>query len=369
MITILKVVGCALGLWAVVLLWPAFLLFLVSIVLAVTLHPTIVWMEGRRIPRSLGVIFVAAVAVALVVVFFVFLLPPLTTQMTHLAQDLPNLRARVLGRIPVRYPAIQGFVGELFAWPSSFKPGAMLERSFAWGQSAVSGVVTGVIVLVVTLYLLLDGKSLYAWLLAFVPRTYREKLATTMEEVSDVVHAYVRGQLLAAFLFGVFTVVLLTILGVPAAVPLAVIAGVCDIIPVLGILLAIVPAVLLALTISPTTAFVVLVAYLAYHLFETYFLLPRIYGSKLRISTLSVLLALIVGGRLQGIIGAMLVLPVVAAYPIIERHWLGGYLRSRVLTDHQALADAAETGNEVAIDVAIETVLSGEKHASEGTTT
>jgi predicted PurR-regulated permease PerM len=281
--------------------------------------------------------------------------------MTRLAGDLPDLRSRVSLRIPERYPAVQGLVRELFEWPSSFKPAVILERSFAWGQSAIANVVTAGIVLVVTLYLLLDGKSLYAWLLAFVPRTHREKLATTMDEVSDVVHAYVRGQLLAALLFAVFTVALLSILRVPAAVPLAVIAGVCDIIPVLGILLAIVPAVVLALTVSPTTAFVALLAYLGYHLFETYFLLPRIYGAKLRISTLSVLLALIVGGRLQGIIGAVLVLPVVAAYPIIERHWLGGYLQPRVLTDHQALAAAAETGSEVAID----TVLLGEKHASE----
>ena len=55
----------------------------------------------------------------------------------------------------------------------------MLERSFAWGQSALSGLVAAAIVLVLTLYLLLDGKSLYAWLLAFVPRSHREKLATT----------------------------------------------------------------------------------------------------------------------------------------------------------------------------------------------
>ena len=79
-------------------------------------------------------------------------------------------------------------------------------------------------------------------------------------------------------------------------------------------------------------------------------------------STLSVLLALLVGGRLQGIIGALLVLPLVAAYPIIERHWLGGFLHARVLTDHKALAKAAESGSDVAID----TVISGEKHASEG---
>src|SRR5436305_9890361 len=95
---------------------------------------------------------------------------------------------------------------------------------------------------------------------------------------------------------------------------------------------------------------------------EDVMLLPRIYGNKLKISTLSVLLALLVGGRLQGIIGAVLVLPLVAAYPIIERHWLGGLLRARVLTDHKALAKAAESGSDVAMDA----VINGEKHASEG---
>jgi predicted PurR-regulated permease PerM len=361
MVTILKLIGSGIGLWAAWLLWPEFLLFVVAVLLAVTLHPLVLWMERRRIPRSVGVIVIATTVIGLLAMFFVFLLPPLTAQMTHLAQDFPDLRARILARIPARYPAIQTVVGELFAWLSSPRAFVIVERSFAWGQSAMSGVIAAAIILVLTLYLLLDGRSLYAWLLAFVPRSHREKLATTMDEVSDVIHAYVGGQLLAAVLFAIFTAGLLTILGVPAAVPLAVIAGLCDVIPVLGILLATVPAVLLALVVSPGTAAVVACAYLVYHLFETYFLLPRIYGSKLKISTLSVLLALLVGGRLQGIIGAVLVLPLVAAYPIIERHWLGGYLRARVLTDHKALAKAAESGSDAAIDA----VISGEKHASE----
>ena len=68
-------------------------------------------------------------------------------------------------------------VRELFEWSSSFKPGVMLERSFVWGQSAISGLVVGISSRRDALPLL-DGKSLYAWLLAFVPRTHREKLAT-----------------------------------------------------------------------------------------------------------------------------------------------------------------------------------------------
>jgi len=363
MATILKVIASGLGLWAAMLLWPGFLLFLTSLLLAVTLYPAVGWMERRGAGRGASVLIIAVLTVALLTVFVAFLLPPLTAQMTSLIREFPEFRARILSRIPTRYPAVQDVIRELFESSSSAGGSSLLERSFGWGQSALTALVLAVIVLVVTLYLLVDGVSLYAWLLAFVPRTYREKVAITASEVSVVVHAFVSGQFLAALLFALFTGALLMILGVPAAAPLAVLAGLCNVIPVLGIVLATFPAALLALAVSPGTAGVVVAAYLGYHLFETYFLLPRIYGNKLKISTLSVLLALLIGGTLQGIVGAVLVLPLVAAYPIIERHWLSGYLQARVLTDHKALAKAAETGSDVAIDA----VLHGEKHASERT--
>ena len=138
-----------------------------------------------------------------------------------------------------------------------------------------------------------------------------------------------RGQAIASALFTVFTGIALSVLGVPAVVPLAILAGLCDVIPVVGVILATVPAVLLALTVSPATAGIVLVCYVGYHIFETYFLVPRIYGARLRLSTLAVLLALLAGHTLQGVIGAVLVLPLVAAYPIIERIWLASYLVAR----------------------------------------
>lgn len=362
MSTILKVLGAALGVWAVFKLWPGFLLFLIALLLAVTLHPAVTWIEKRRVPRSVGVLVIAALAIGSVAAVIAFLMPPLTTQISNLIQDAPNVRAQVLSRISSDHPFIQKTVAEMLELPTSPQMMGMLNRSLAWGQMALSALVATAVVVILTLYLLLDGKSMYAWLLAFVPRNHREKMATTVDQVSDVVHAYVSGQLFAVLLFTGFTVAVLNIFDVPAVAPLAIIAGVCDVIPVLGIILATAPAVLLALTISPMAALGVAVCYLTYHLFETYFLLPRIYGNKLRLSTLSVLLALMVGLTLQGIIGAVLVLPLVAAYPIIERIWLVGYLQSRVITDHNALAKAAETGSDAAIDA----VLQGEKHASEG---
>jgi hypothetical protein len=88
--------------------------------------------------------------------------------------------------------------------------------------------------------------------------------------------------------------------------------------------------------------------------------LERCDGSSTSL-TLAVLLALMVGTALQGVIGAVLVLPLVAAYPIIERIWLRGYLNPEVLKDHRALADFEDTGRERAL----QNVLQGEEHAGE----
>lgn len=179
-------------------------------------------------------------------------------------------------------------------------------------------------------------------------------------EVSAVVMAYTLGQLITSLLFAAFTFVLLTSLGVPAALPLALLAGACDVIPLVGILIATAPATILALTVSPATALLVLGTYLTYHLLESYLLVPRLYGDRLQLSTLGVLIALIVGGTLYGILGALLVLPLVAAYPVIERHWLSDYLGPEVLADHVALY---ETRGGPPPDV-VDAVLNGERHGA-----
>ena len=100
--------------------------------------------------------------------------------------------------------------------------------------------------LVLTLYLLIDGKRLYAWLLAYVPRTHRDRMAVTVDEVSEVIYAYVRGQVITSAAFAGFAAIMLHAFHVPAALPLAVFAGLCDVIPVVGIVIATAPAVLLA---------------------------------------------------------------------------------------------------------------------------
>ncbi len=363
--TVVKVLATLLLVWAGIRLWPEFVLLLISLLLAVALHPAITALERRGLGRGLVVSLLTLALVGLTALLVTVVFTALAEQLSKLIQDFPALRGRVEARLPPQYPFLKRVVGEIFALPSSPEALAQLRRRpLALGSAALSGVVSVFFTLIVTIYLLLDGKRLYAWLIAYIPRAHRDRMAITADEVSQVIYAYVRGQAITSVLFALFAGVVLHLLHVPAAVPLAILAGLCDVIPVVGIIIATVPAVLLAITVSPTAAGFVFALYLLYHVVESYLIVPRIYGQRLRLSTLAVLLALLAGSTLQGLIGAVLVLPLVAAYPIIERIWLAGYFGAEVIKDHKALATATESGDQEAVD----TVLQGERHPWEGTT-
>lgn len=359
--TIVKALLAALVVWAVLRVWPEVVFLAISLLLSVALEPVVVWLARWGVSRAMGVALIAVSWLGLIGVVLFLVLPPLGAQLAELVADLPAFRQRIEQGVPASNRALRTVIEQTFELPSSPEFLAQMNTPLVWGRFAVSGMMTTFFVFVTTLYLLIDGKRLYAWLLAYVPRRHREKMAKTVSQVSEVIYAYVRGQFMTSLLFGGFCAAILSIMRVPAVLPLALLAGVCDVVPVVGIIIATVPATLLALSVSPTAALVVFTAYAVYHLFESYFIVPKVYGSSLRLSTLAVLLAIIVGGTLQGIIGSVLVLPLVAAYPIIERIWLKDYLAREVIADHTALARAASSGSEEAVDA----VLQGEEHVGE----
>ena len=191
--TVVKVLLTLVAVWAILRLWPQFLLLLISLLVAVALHPVVTKLERRGFGRGtvvgLMTLLMCAVAALLITVVFT----SLAEQLSNLVQDFPALRDRVDQRLPAHYPTLKRIVREIFALPSSPEIVAQLKRPLALGTVALSGVVSMFFMLVVTIYLLLDGKRLYAWLIAYIPRVHRDRMALTAEEVSGVIYAYVRG--------------------------------------------------------------------------------------------------------------------------------------------------------------------------------
>src|SRR5204863_5830829 len=133
---------------------------------------------------------------------------------------------------------------------------------------ALEGLTAVVFVLVVAIYLLVEGRRTTEWLVSFAPKDKRRRIDSTLRETGGVVLAYMRGNVITSVICAVYVLVVLTALHVPLTLLLAVIAFVFDFIPVVGTIAMIAPAALLALTISPVRALAVVAAYLVYHLIE-----------------------------------------------------------------------------------------------------
>jgi predicted PurR-regulated permease PerM len=255
-----------------------------------------------------------------VLAFFVFLVPAMTREVAEAVKRWPQLTQRVTQLVPGSGSVMNSMRGLLTA-----------------GRFAVAGLTAFLLVLVIAIYLLVEGRRAFAWLVSFAPRKQRPRIDATAREMSGVVLAYMRGNVITSFICAGYALAVLLVLRVPAPLLLAVIAFLFDFVPVAGTIAMTLPAALLALTVSPSRSLIVIAAYLVYHLIENYLIIPRVYGSQMRLSTLTVLLSITAGGALLGVIGAVLALPVAAAYPIVERRWLRAHLPPDTVEKHEAL--------------------------------
>jgi predicted PurR-regulated permease PerM len=274
--------------------------------------------------KAIGVLAVAVVVFALLIGFLFGLLPQIGREIRQVTPKLQPL----MQRFGISMPA-------LHEQPAR----DLIVRGLMAGKFALEGISAIVFVLVIGLYLVMEGRTAFAWLITFAPRRYRARIDQTAREMSEVVLAYMRGNVITSCICAAYVAAVMFALHVPLVLLLTVIAFIFDFVPVVGTIVMTVPAALLALTISPTRALIVVAAYLLYHLIENYLIAPYVYGNQMRLSTLIVILAIVVGGTLQGVIGALLALPVAAAYPIIERIWLREQLPPDTVARHEELQE------------------------------
>jgi predicted PurR-regulated permease PerM len=330
--TIAKVLLTLLALWAIYKLGPVIALVLVAVVLAISLEPLVVWLEERRMPRWLGSTLVVFTIAGALIVFFAICGSSLTTQGRQVTGRLATAQEGLAEHMP---PPFDQMVRE----GKTPTPDASALAGYAvrLGSLLTNAVLGAAIAFILTIYFLIEGRRTWAWLVAYVPRRNRARVQETADAACKAVLHYVAGNVATSIFAGTTVLIVLTILRVPAALLLALLAGVCDFVPVLGFIVSALPAVLLALAVSPTTAVVVAVAYIGYHMAENYFIGPKVYGGRLRLSNLAVLLAFAVGAKLFGIIGALLALPVAAMYPCVEDIWLRDYLGRDAVETHRRI--------------------------------
>lgn len=318
--TIVRVALSLLAIWLLVQVSDIMLLVVIALILTMALVPPTRMLERRGLPRVVAAGVVFMFMLGLFAGFTWLIVPPLITQGQSIVDNFPEY-TQSLERFIARYPTINEQYQEIKqdGLPSDF--------SLPWNDvvSITTGIVGGVtnlfFVLVLTFYLLIEGERSYTFVARYVTPRLRFRLRRAFPELTRVVSGYVIGQLINSSLFALFAYVLLLATGTPEPLLLAALAFLLDAVPIAGAPLATIPAVLLAATVSPSTAIVVLVAYLIYQQIENYVLIPRVFGNTLQVSALAILLGVLIGGQLLGFIGIILSLPLTASIPVLERIW------------------------------------------------
>jgi predicted PurR-regulated permease PerM len=302
----------AAGAFLLVRLFPVILVLVATLLLVGTLNPIVEWFQRRGLRRGAAIALVFTSFVSLFLLAAALTIPTLVDQVKQLIDKEPSLRASVvdwLAQSRIGAPlgkALQnvdyGAIAKTVA-ASAMAFSAMIVEVVAYAASAVF----------LALYVLIDRDRLRGALFALVSRRHHMRLARVLLNLETIVGGYIRGQVITSALMTVFTFALLTACGVQAALALAVFAGMADVLPYIGVLLSVGPAVIAALQRGPIVVAVVLAVMLAYEEFESRVLIPRIYGRALRLPSSVVMFALLAGGTLMGIVGALLALPFAAA--------------------------------------------------------
>ena len=335
--TIAKVLLTLFALWAIYELATVIALALIAVVLAVALEPVVEWLERRGLARWVAATLTVFVLVGCLVGFGVLCGSSLTAQARQLTDRIGSVQKDLIDRLP---PAFARAVKEYRT--SRLDPSAIAGYAMSVGGVLVNAVLGAAVAFILTIYFLIEGRRTWEWVVAYVPRRNRGRVQETADAACVAVLHYVAGNVATSIFAAVTVLVALSVLHVPAALLLAVLAGVCDFVPVLGFIVSAIPAVLLALTVSPGTAIIVAAIYIGYHMAENYLIGPMVYGGRLRLSNLAVLLAFAAGAELFGLIGALLALPVAAMYPCVEDIWLRDYLARDAADTHRRIERQSE---------------------------
>jgi predicted PurR-regulated permease PerM len=309
--------------WLVYLARGALLLVYVSVVLAIGFSPIVRTIErhpvkrgDRAVPRWLAILVVYLVIVATLTTIGFLVIPPLVDQARELWTRLPSLLDQAQTFLIARGLLNHRITLEeaVRSAPGSGTAVGTVGRAVTGIAEAVFGFIT---ILILTFYLLIDAEALFTAFARLFPRETRPRVVEASRKITTKVSAWLNGQLILAGTIGSTAAIGLYLLGVPYFYVLALIAAIGEMVPVIGPVLSSVPAILAGLSVSPQTALFVALFWIAQQQIENHLLVPKVMQRQVGVSPVIVISALLIGGSVLGIIGALLAVPTAAIIQVI----------------------------------------------------
>lgn len=293
-------------------------LIVVALFLALGLEPAVAWLEERGLRRGVAVAIVFLVVIGLFSGFVSAVVPAVITQATELTKEAPNIvesfqKAHWVQTLDREYGVIESVTSQLQQRLANGDTALQLFGGvFGAGAAVISGAFSTFTVLVLTLYFTASLRSMREAAYRLVPLSRRPRVRLLADEILRRIGGYVAGQVSVASINGIFTFVLLSVLGTPYTAVLSITVAVFGLIPLVGATIGAVIIVTVALFTSWQQAVIVLIYYVVYQQIENYVIAPRIMARTVSVPGAVAVVAALAGGSILGVVGALIAIPVAA---------------------------------------------------------
>lgn len=297
--------------WVVFQLQDIFTAVFISYIIMASLLPFVHFFQRKKFPKVLAVLIPYLSLVIILFMLILPLIPFIASQIQLLLSNFPEYidKAGKTVGFTVDAKQVQQAVSSEFS--------NIGKNAFAVTSAVFGGVFSTLTILIVSFYFLLYHAKFKRDIADFFPKKEREEIFEVLGQVDEKLGGWFRGQLLLCFSIGILTFIALSILGLPFALPLAVLAGILEAIPTLGPTLAAVPAVIVALTVSPQLALIVVITYLVIQVLENNILVPKIMQRAVGLNPVIVIIGVMAGANLMGIVGALLSIPFISFIAVL----------------------------------------------------
>lgn len=301
----------------------------IALVVTYILNPVVSVLVRRGAPRWAAVLGIYVLFLGVVSVALAFLIPLIARQVSEFIDELPRYVADVVAAVN-RFAARRGFDFRIEVTSQQILDSIQSNRetivSFLGGVRSVAGqiihiVITVILGIILSIYLLLDLPKMQVAVTNAIPRRHRDEVLQVLDKVGGALGGFFRGQLLVAAFVGVASAIGLTLIKLPFAVLIGLLAGVFNLVPLIGPFIAAVPAVSVALlSPEPSRAIWAGLVLLIVQQIDNHVISPNVMGRTVRLHPVTVMLALLAGAAIAGIWGMLVVIPAVAAVKIIAVH-------------------------------------------------
>lgn len=291
-------------LWITYLILDVILLFFVAVIFMSAMAPIVDRLMSWRVPKTLAVTIAYIFVIGIIATLLSLVITPLAEQTPTLASTLPHTLEQLLPPGLIDRSLLQKELTNIS------------KNAVSFSLTIFSNFVALISVAVLTFYLLLEKDRAEKLLSQFFVH-HEARAKRLIGRIEYKLGAWLRGQIILSVMIGLLVYVVLSILNVPYAIPLAILAGLLEIVPVIGPIIAAIPAILIAYVMSPILALMVALSFFVIQQLENSLIVPQVMKKAVGLNPLIVILAIAVGGRLLGIAGALLAVPITVVIQLI----------------------------------------------------